>query len=442
MGIQGEVRGEIEIPPPPPFGLLLFRFICSPQVGLSGAGRSTAQQTKENNNKHSRQPTLTPAVADCIPTLIHHKKGSFSSMIKNKTLEKLIRFLVTLLGAGLGAGAAAISLVFLKPSYPVFTETLYAPSLLYAGCGLTGAVVFFLIARWFIRHTLTFMTAAERFLEKMSLQQMLFTGAGLVTGLVVAALISWLIMAAGPSLITISFSAITYVVLGTLGIRIGYRRHRDGKTLFPRWRDADSPAGPESIAAAPKLLDTSVIIDGRVTDIVKTGFLEGRLVVPQFVLAELQHLADSGDQQRRLRGRRGLDVLQKLRKEASIVVDETDYPDVSEVDVKLLRLCRDQGGVVVTNDYNLNKVAGVTGIRVLNINDLANAVKPMLLSGEELTVHILREGKEPGQGVAYLDDGTMVVVENGRRHVGETITAVVTTVLQTSAGRMIFTKAA
>ena len=243
----------------------------------------------------------------------------------------------------------------------------------------------------------------------------------------------------------------------------GFHRYRGGKSARMRRHlrraaeagildDADllmTDEGEEEEAddvpaAQPprKYLDTSVIIDGRVLDIVKTGFLEGEIVVPQFVLAELRHIADSGDSLRRARGRRGLDVLSKLQKELKtpIVVDETDYPDLEEVDVKLLRLCRDKGGTVVTNDYNLNKVAGVTGLRVLNINDLANALKPMLMAGEELTVQIVREGKEPGQGVAYLDDGTMIVVENGRRYVGETVTAVVTTVLQTSAGRMIFTR--
>ncbi|MDD3334666.1 MAG: TRAM domain-containing protein [Eubacteriales bacterium] len=165
-------------------------------------------------------------------------------------------------------------------------------------------------------------------------------------------------------------------------------------------------------------------------------------MVPAFVLAELRHIADSGDALRRARGRRGLDVLQKLQKELKnpISIDESDYPDTDEVDVKLLKLCRDHNGVVVTNDYNLNKVAGVSGIRVLNINDLANAVKPMLMAGEDMNVQIVREGKEPGQGVAYLDDGTMIVVENGRRFVGGMATVTVTTVLQTSAGRMIFTK--
>lgn len=363
-------------------------------------------------------------------------------MFKNKTLEKLMRFLLTLLGAGLGAGAAAISLIFLRDGHPVFAQTLYAPALLYIGSGMLGAVIFYLCANWFIRYAMQFLTSSEKHLEKMSFQQMVFTSVGLVMGLVVAWLISQLVLAAGASMITISFSAITYVILGTLGMRIGYRRYKDGKKLFPRWREGDASAEMETPALSRKVLDTSVIIDGRVLDIVKTGFLEGQLVVPQFVLAELRHIADSGDQLRRARGRRGLDVLQKLQKETSIMVDETDYPDTAEVDVKLLRLCRDQGGTVVTNDYNLNKVAGVTGIRVLNINDLSNAVKPMLLSGEELTVQILREGKEPGQGVAYLDDGTMIVIENGRRHIGQTIPVTVTTVLQTSAGRMIFTKAA
>jgi len=361
-------------------------------------------------------------------------------MIKNKTVEKIMHFLITVLGAGLGAGAAALMIVFLREPYPVFTQTLYAPTLLYIGCGLVGGLVFYLCANWFIRYSMQFILATEKVMEKMSFQQILFTTTGLVMGLVVAALISMLILAAGASMITISFSAITYVILGTLGMRTGYRRYKDGKTLFPRWRDGDAATESDAPVLTRKILDTSVIIDGRVLDIVKTGFLEGQLVVPQFVLAELRHIADSGDQLRRARGRRGLDVLQKLQKETSVMVDETDYPDVAEVDVKLLRLCRDQGGTVVTNDYNLNKVAGVTGIRVLNINDLSNAVKPMLMSGEEMTVQILREGKEPGQGVAYLDDGTMIVVENGRRYVGETVNAVVTTVLQTSAGRMIFTK--
>ena len=205
---------------------------------------------------------------------------------------------------------------------------------------------------------------------------------------------------------------------------------------------ADAEPGPALGGACPKVLDTSVIIDGRVFDICKAGFLEGELVIPAFVLGELRHIADSADAQRRARGRRGLDVLRKIQEELDcpVRVEEKDYSDGAEVDVKLLRLARDMAGAVLTNDYNLNKVAGVTGVQVLNINELAGALRPVVLPGEEMRAHIVREGKEPGQGVAYLDDGTMVVVENGRRKVGETVEAEVTTVLQTSAGRMIFAR--
>ena len=379
--------------------------------------------------------------------------------MKNKTVEKLMRFLITLLGAGIGAALAALILPLLSRRYDMASP--YAPIALYAALCLVGAAICFAFSSAIIGRTMKLIAASERKWDAMPTQQIVLTSIGMIMGLVVAALITQLILSAGASLITISFSALTYVILGYVGLRIGYHRYRGGKT--PRMRrhlrraaeagildDADLLMSdeeedlPTAQAAPPsrKYLDTSVIIDGRVLDIAKTGFLEGDIVVPQFVLAELRHIADSGDSLRRARGRRGLDVLSKLQKELKtpIVIDETDYPDLEEVDVKLLRLCRDNGGTVVTNDYNLNKVAGVTGLRVLNINDLANALKPMLMAGEELTVQIVREGKEPGQGVAYLDDGTMIVVENGRRYVGETVTAVVTTVLQTSAGRMIFTR--
>ena len=368
-------------------------------------------------------------------------------MVKNQTMVKVMRFFLTLLGAGLGAGAAVLLLPFAARSNPGLRDNLWILSSVYVGAALIGALIFFLLSPSIASRTMKALASMESRMEKMPLQQIAFTSMGLIGGMVIAALITQLVLSAGASLITISFSALTYVVLGYLGMRVGYRRFRDGR-LFSRLRrrSADAPADPDLPEEEPpalprKYLDTSVIIDGRILDVVKTGFLEGEIVVPQFVLAELRHIADSGDGLRRARGRRGLDVLQKMQKEVSVIVDETDYPDAAEVDVKLLRLCRDKGGTVVTNDYNLNKVAGVTGIRVLNLNDLSNAVKPMLMAGEELTVNVVREGKEPGQGVAYLDDGTMIVIENGRRHVGETIPVVVTTVLQTSAGRMIFTKA-
>jgi len=189
-----------------------------------------------------------------------------------------------------------------------------------------------------------------------------------------------------------------------------------------------------------KVLDTSVIIDGRIADLCETGFLDGTLVVPQFVLKELQAIADSGDTMRRNRGRRGLDILQKIQKMAAVdvTVSDLDFPNVREVDLKLIELARTLPGKIVTNDFNLNKVAQLRGVDVLNINLLANALKPVVLPGEVMKVFILKEGKEYNQGVAYLDDGTMVVVDNARKMISKTIDVVVTSVLQTTAGKMIF----
>jgi len=189
-----------------------------------------------------------------------------------------------------------------------------------------------------------------------------------------------------------------------------------------------------------KILDTSVIIDGRIADICETGFLDGVLVAPQFVLRELQQVADSSDSLKRNRGRRGLDILQRIQKMSGVHVQivETDFPEIREVDSKLIELARRMDGKIVTNDFNLNKVAQLRGVQVLNINELANSLKPVVLPGEVMKVFVLKEGKEAGQGVGYLDDGTMVVVDQGRRALGRTIEVTVTSVLQTTAGKMIF----
>jgi uncharacterized protein YacL len=192
----------------------------------------------------------------------------------------------------------------------------------------------------------------------------------------------------------------------------------------------------------PKLLDTSVIIDGRVADICETGFLEGTLIIPQFVLRELQQIADSSDPIKRNRGRRGLDILQRIQRSVDVHVKilEQDFPKIRDVDSKLVALGKQLGAKILTNDFNLNKVAELQGVPVLNVNQLANAVRPVVLPGELMNVHILKEGKEYGQGVAYLDDGTMVVVDSARKYVGRNVDVAVTSVLQTTAGRMIFTR--
>ena len=200
--------------------------------------------------------------------------------------------------------------------------------------------------------------------------------------------------------------------------------------------------GQKGYKEIPKVLDTSVIIDGRIYDICQTGFIEGPLVIPSFVLDELRHISDSSDSLKRVRGRRGLDILNKIQKEVEIETQiwEGDFPKIQEVDAKLLKLAQTLEGKVITNDYNLNKVAEVQGVPVLNINELSNAIKAVVIPGEEMVVEVVKEGKEQTQGVAYLDDGTMIVVEDGRKHMTKTIGVIVTSVLQTAAGRMIFAK--
>ncbi len=225
------------------------------------------------------------------------------------------------------------------------------------------------------------------------------------------------------------------VALPYLGLLVGARH---GQWLEPaRLVRLFREAGPEK---QYKILDTSVIIDGRIADVCETGFLDGTLVVPQFVLKELQFVADSADSMKRNRGRRGLDILQKVQKMAGVkvMISDVDFAELREVDLKLIELARTLRGKIVTNDFNLNKVAQLRGVEVLNINELANALKPVVLPGEFMKVFILKEGKEYNQGVAYLDDGTMVVVDNARRMIGKNIDVVVTSVLQTTAGKMIF----
>lgn len=231
------------------------------------------------------------------------------------------------------------------------------------------------------------------------------------------------------------FHSVILLLLPYLGLVIGARK---GEWLEPaRLLALFRGAGPERRYT---ILDTSVIIDGRITDVCETGFLDGTLVIPQFVLKELQLVADSADTLKRNRGRRGLDILQKIQKMAGIevTISDVDFPDLREVDLKLIELARTLHGKIVTNDLNLNKVAQLRGVAVLNVNELANALKPVVLPGEFVKVFILKEGKEYNQGVAYLDDGTMVVVDNARKMIGKTVDIVVTSVLQTTAGKMIF----
>ncbi|HYA49113.1 MAG TPA: PIN domain-containing protein, partial [Burkholderiales bacterium] len=259
-------------------------------------------------------------------------------------------------------------------------------------------------------------------------------------GFVLGMLLGWMVGAIYQSVVRTSematFTRIFFlVVFPYFGVLIGIRK--------PEWLDPAHLARlfkEKGAGRSYKILDTSVIIDGRIADLCDTAFIEGTLVVPQFVLKELQLVADSPDALKRQRGRRGLDVLDHLQKssQVSVVISDLDFPDLRDVDSKLIECAKTLDGKIVTNDFNLNKVARIHGIQVLNVNELANALRPVVLPGEAMKVFILKEGKEKEQGVAYLADGTMVVVDNSRRMIGQTIDITVTSVLQTTVGKMIF----
>ena len=303
-----------------------------------------------------------------------------------------------------------------------------SPSPLAGGWGLLSGL---LIA------TLTLLM--EGGLKNIPLKSLIGSFIGLILGMMTANLVSNVFFSNLPNnqQITLPLLGGLYGVCGYIGLRIGFKKGEEiqfsGWNLFSK----SIPRGERA-----KILDTSVIIDGRISDITETGFLEGPLMIPQFVLNELQHIADSSDPVKRTRGKRGLEVLQHIQKQANVDVKivDNDYPSVREVDAKLIELAKEVQGKIITNDSNLNKVAQLQGIEVLNINALANSLKPVVLPGEEMNVKILKEGKEMGQGVAYLDDGTMIVVDNGRKQIGKTLDVLVTSVLQTTAGRMIFAR--
>jgi uncharacterized protein YacL len=278
----------------------------------------------------------------------------------------------------------------------------------------------------------------ERYFRKITPRAVLGGVLGLLAGLVLARL---LIVPFSPFMADPAYGDLAFFILSLLlsywGMVLG--ANKSGK--WPQGLEILSE-GP-ALAEKPRLflLDTSVIIDGRIADLSETGLLPGTLVIPQFILQELHHIADSGDPLKKVRGRRGLDIIEKLQKHPELDVRIVDRdPPKDNVDAKLVDLALELRGMIITNDFNLNKVAELQGIKVLNLNKLANALKPAVLPGEVLNVQIIREGKTPGQGIAYLDDGTMVVVENARRHIGQVIDVTVTSVLQTGTGRMIFTE--
>ncbi len=309
--------------------------------------------------------------------------------------------------------------------------------------GLVGALAGLVLTPYLTTRPIR---SIKNLLARLSPQQLFAGMTGLVCGLLIAALASFpFSMLPGPLGEVLPFIGV--IVFSYLGISLFVMRQNDlysmWQGVFPR---AGEPSGESSGAGWAEsrtiLLDTSVIIDGRIADIARTGFLPGSLLIPRFVLNELQYIADSADSMRRQRGRRGMEVLAQIQKEPTIPVriSDIDVEGIREVDDKLITLARQLRCPILTNDYNLNRVAELQGVTILNVNELANAVKSVLLPGEILNIRVIQEGKEAGQGVGYMDDGTMVVIENGQRNLNQQLNVVVTKVLQTAAGRMIFAR--
>ncbi|MTI48367.1 PIN/TRAM domain-containing protein [Sporosalibacterium faouarense] len=355
-------------------------------------------------------------------------------------LNKVAKLFITLIGMMLGYGVVVVSKSF---GLLDFVEGATQNLIMYIGVSLLFGIIFFIFSTRLIKFGKKGVSKVESELQEMPAFDIILGAVGLIFGLVIAYLLSRLFLEIPFAGVFISI--LSYLLLGYLGIIIPTKKRDDFTNLldiFKRGSNKDKDKTKTSFKGCPKVLDTSVIIDGRIADICKTGFVEGPLVIPEFVLEELQHIADSSDSLKRNRGRRGLDILNKIQKELDIevIIHEKNFEDISEVDSKLLKLAQFIKGKVVTNDFNLNKVAEFHGVAVLNINELANAVKPVVLPGEQMNVLVIKDGKESGQGVAYLDDGTMIVVDSGKKYIGENIEVMVTSVLQTAAGRMIFAK--
>ncbi|WP_333887961.1 PIN/TRAM domain-containing protein [Clostridium sp.] len=364
-------------------------------------------------------------------------------------LKKILRGLFTIIGLILGylVGDAIINSQY-------FTQIFYVSDnpvkkiLFLILLTLFFGIILFLISPWINSVIMKTMDYIEKNVQKLPATEILLGVLGALIGLLISSV--FLNLLAKVPVVGAVLAVIIAILMAALGANIAIRKREELMSLLSNisYRrvqgiNKDKKTKDEfEQKVYPKVLDTSVIIDGRIFDICQTGFVEGPLIIPDFVLAELRHIADSSDGLKRTRGRRGLDILNKIQKELNIDVQiyEKDFPNIVEVDSKLLKLSQVLNGKVVTNDYNLNKVAEFQGVPVLNINELANAVKPVVLPGEEMNVQIIKDGKESGQGIAYLDDGTMIVIEGGKKSIGETKDVVVTSVLQTAAGRMIFAK--
>lgn len=388
----------------------------------------------------------------------------------------LSRILIVILGSSIGYYVLPLLWDMININISFFYSPLFNIVL--------GAIILFLIYGLTQPLLMRFIRNIERDMRQLSIEKVLVSAVGVIIGLVLAWLINIPLVAIGWPFISNILPIVLTIVLGVLGFYIfsnksaeimemltrfpQVRRSESTDTAITEDMQSDKEAHESDLSTHSegldmytdallslrqaadeayqpyKILDTSVIIDGRILDVLKAGFIEGVIVVPNFVLKELQYIADSADSLKRVRGRRGLDILNQIQALDDVIVDfyAGDFDDESEVDLKLLRLAKLVDGVVVTNDYNLNKVSQFHKIKVLNINELANSLKSVVIPGETISVHIVKAGTERQQGVAYMDDGTMIVVEEGKHHIDETLSVEITSAIQTNAGRMVFAKIA
>jgi uncharacterized protein YacL len=359
--------------------------------------------------------------------------------------KRVITLLMIVAGASLGISLLPMAWEMANQADNVWLNNNFTNSLI-------GALIFFILSLGLAKYIVSGVKKIETTLNEMSLTYLLFGSVGAILGLILGVIISIPMYNLNIPFVNSVLPILVMIIFGYLGFRMGTTRIDEWRKIFTTKQKKMTTESEGEVLERKvedhfhkyKILDTSVIIDGRIYDIAKSGFLEGVILIPNFVLYELQYIADSGDSLKRVRGRRGLDILNALQKEEGISVEmyDGDFEDIAEVDSKLIKLAKLLDGVVVTNDYNLNKVSEFQNVPVLNINALANAVKPVVIPGETMNVMVVKAGTERQQGVAYLDDGTMVVVEDGQHYMNKHISVVVTSALQTAAGRMIFAKPA
>lgn len=357
-------------------------------------------------------------------------------------IKKALRCFIALAGGSVGLLIYFLTynniLSVFKPSY--ISKLFYDLAMITILFILFG-LIFYFASPFIIRKSQQIANYIQNEISNIPLPEMIISVFGFIIGIIIAYILSNPVKEI--PFVGIPITIALYIFLGYIGINIGkIKKDEIARYIQSKKIGIKEKNVKKTSSAMPKILDTSVIIDGRIAEIIETGFIEGKLVIPTFVLEELRHIADSSDDLKRVKGRRGLDILNQIQNNKNVVVEinETKFDSEYEVDIKLLKLAEKINAYVVTNDYNLNKVAQIQNVKVLNINELSNAVKPQMIAGEKLNIQIVKEGKENSQGVAYLDDGTMIVVENGKKFIGEYVDTEVTSVLQTPAGRMIFAK--